>query len=94
MIILLIFHLFFISTNTIHKQKNQQDRIICLEQRNKNNQIEIAKLKKQINKLKNQITKEKASHETEVNDLREQLKKEKQLNAVLNLNTDSVLENK
>lgn len=78
----------------IHKQKNQQDRIICLEQRNKNNQIEIAKLKKQINKLKNQITKEKASHETEVNNLREQLKKEKQLNAVLNLNTDSVLENK
>lgn len=66
-------------------QKNQQDRISYLEQQisyleqqNGNNQTEIAK-------LKNQIAKEKTSHETEVNDLNEQLKREKQLNTVLNL---------
>ena len=78
----------------ILKQKNQQNRINYLEQQYENNQTEIAKLKNQITELKNQITKEKTSHETEVNDLREQLKREKQLNAVLNLNTAPVLENK
>ena len=57
----------------IHKLKKQQDRIIYLEQQNENNQTEIAKLKKQITELKNQITKEKTRHETEVNDLKDQM---------------------
>lgn len=78
----------------IRKQKNQQDKIFYLEQQNENNQTEIAKLKKQITESKNEITKEKMSHETEVNNLKEQLKREKQLNAVLDLNTAPISENK
>jgi len=88
--------------NQQQKQCIKIDRIIALEQqnaelskevqyyRNGNAQGRIIQLEKQIKEQLDQIEKEKAAHEAEIKNLKEQLKNEKELNMVLNLGTESI----
>ena len=84
------------------------DKVIILEQQNEELSKEIQRykdeddqetpkninlLKKQVKELQNQIMEENAIHEAKINDLKEQLQKEKELNVTLSLSSSSVLEN-
>lgn len=78
----------------ILEQKNAELEKENQRYKNENTRETINLLENKVKELQNQIAEKNAMHESELKDLKEKLREEKQLNVTLGLSSGSVLENK